>query len=203
VVVVGTTIWVGIDASKRDWSGGNTGTAGWVVGCIALWIVVFPVHVAKRGKAPLKDTPASPAALSPSGASYRSARTARSRCAATPNPARTVANPRPRGRLHARWWYRATEQEPWQWLDEGSATWFRSNPLPRRCHDAHPRQALGAGEHATAGDVIGAYGWRDRLGGPMGSTQEAKRIQRPVRIKRGAGWVIMACSYAREASRLP
>jgi hypothetical protein len=54
VMLLGTTIWVGVDASRRDWSKRSFGTAGWVVGTLLLWIVFFPVYLAKRGDAPLK-----------------------------------------------------------------------------------------------------------------------------------------------------
>lgn len=53
-MLLGTTIWVGVDASRRDWSKRSFGTAGWVVGTLLLWIVFFPVYLAKRGDAPLK-----------------------------------------------------------------------------------------------------------------------------------------------------
>ena len=56
LVVVGTTIWVGVDASQRDWDG-RFDTGGWVVGCLLLWIVVFPIYLAQRNKAPLKVKP--------------------------------------------------------------------------------------------------------------------------------------------------
>jgi hypothetical protein len=54
VVVVGSAIWVGFDASQRDFTGDKFGssTAVWVVGTLVLWIVVLPVYLFKRGKAP-------------------------------------------------------------------------------------------------------------------------------------------------------
>jgi hypothetical protein len=56
LLIVGTTVWVGVDASKRDWS--NSGfaksTTQWVIGSLLLWIIVFPVYLGKRGSAPLK-----------------------------------------------------------------------------------------------------------------------------------------------------
>jgi hypothetical protein len=57
LVVIGTTIWVGIDASRRDWSssGFAKSTTQWVLGSLLLWIVVFPVYLAKRTSAPLRD----------------------------------------------------------------------------------------------------------------------------------------------------
>lgn len=56
VVIVGTAVWVGVDASNRDFSRSSfaSKTWHWVVGTLLLWIVVFPVYLAKRGHAPLK-----------------------------------------------------------------------------------------------------------------------------------------------------
>jgi hypothetical protein len=56
LVVIGTTIWIGIDASQREWSDGFS-TAAWVVGALLLWILVFPYYLVRRGKAPLKGSP--------------------------------------------------------------------------------------------------------------------------------------------------
>lgn len=128
LVVVGTTIWVGVDASKRDWSGGS-GTATWVIGCVLLWIVVFPIYLAKRGRAPLKDPPAGPAAL-PQGARYRE-------CPHCKEPMRRDAEicphcrqPSTPWRFHeGRWWFRASEHDPWQWLDERTGSWAAHEPL--------------------------------------------------------------------------
>jgi hypothetical protein len=56
VLIVGTTAWVGYDASGRDWSGHAFAnrTWKWVVGSLLLWIVVFPVYLVQRGKVPAK-----------------------------------------------------------------------------------------------------------------------------------------------------
>jgi hypothetical protein len=55
-IVLATTVWVGVDASGRDWSADRfaNSTTKWVIGMLLLWIVVFPVYVARRGRAPLK-----------------------------------------------------------------------------------------------------------------------------------------------------
>jgi hypothetical protein len=55
-IVLATTVWVGVDASGRDWSGDRfaNSTTKWVIGTLLLWIVVFPVYLARRGRAPLK-----------------------------------------------------------------------------------------------------------------------------------------------------
>jgi hypothetical protein len=133
LVVVGTTVWVGVDASKRDWSGSGGGAATWVVGCILLWIVVFPIYLVKRGKAPLKDAPSGSAKLSPPGSTYRE-------CPHCKEPIRRDADTCPHcrrpstpWRFHeGRWWYRDTELEPWQWLDDNTGTWraLDSSPQP-------------------------------------------------------------------------
>lgn len=56
LVVLGTTIWVGADASKRDWSNDRfaKSAAGWVLGSLLLWIVIFPLYLSRRSYAPLK-----------------------------------------------------------------------------------------------------------------------------------------------------
>ena len=57
LVVLGTASWVGADASQRDFSGSKfaSKTWHWVAGMLLLWIVVFPVYLAKRGHAPAKQ----------------------------------------------------------------------------------------------------------------------------------------------------
>ena len=56
LVVLGTTVWVGVDASGKDFSRSSfaRSTALWVFGCLALWIVVFPVYLVLRRNAPPK-----------------------------------------------------------------------------------------------------------------------------------------------------
>jgi hypothetical protein len=56
IVLVVSAVWVGADASKRDWSGdsfANT-TWQWILGVALLWIVVVPVYLTRRPHAPLK-----------------------------------------------------------------------------------------------------------------------------------------------------
>jgi hypothetical protein len=59
LVVLGTTIWVGVDASSKDFSRSSfaRSTALWVFGCLALWIVVFPIYLVQRRKVPPKHGP--------------------------------------------------------------------------------------------------------------------------------------------------
>ncbi len=54
--VLGSVVWVGFDASKRDFSDSRfaSKTWQWVVGALLLWIIVFPIYLFKRGDAPLK-----------------------------------------------------------------------------------------------------------------------------------------------------
>ena len=52
--LIATSIWVYIDAKKIGVRKGqlkglfDMGPAGWFVGCILLWIVIFPVYLLKR-----------------------------------------------------------------------------------------------------------------------------------------------------------
>jgi hypothetical protein len=68
-LIVGTTIWLGVDASGRDWSDNRFASATWkwVVGCLFLWIVAFPAYLAMRGNAPRKGAPAPLAAAARDG----------------------------------------------------------------------------------------------------------------------------------------
>jgi hypothetical protein len=56
LVLVGTTVWMGIDASARDFSGNRFAdtTWKWVVGGLGLWVVAFPVYLVHRGRVPRK-----------------------------------------------------------------------------------------------------------------------------------------------------
>lgn len=61
IIVVVTSIWVAADASSRNFKGGKFsfyGSFGWLIGCLLLWIVVFPVYLAQRNRAPLKQVKA-------------------------------------------------------------------------------------------------------------------------------------------------
>lgn len=56
LVVVGTSIWVLIDSAhlgaRRDLRGGAAGTspAAWFLGCLLVWIIVFPMYLVNRDK---------------------------------------------------------------------------------------------------------------------------------------------------------
>ena len=56
LVVIGTSIWVLIDArtigtKKGQIKGmGDMGPWGWFFACLLLWIVAFPFYLAKRGE---------------------------------------------------------------------------------------------------------------------------------------------------------
>jgi heme/copper-type cytochrome/quinol oxidase subunit 1 len=99
LVVVGTTIWMGMDASGRDWSDHKFArhTWQWVVGGLGLWIVTFPVYLASRGGVPRKGTSlafATPTSdwshpEAPSGAPSRPS---------VPPPSASVPPPAPRDR---------------------------------------------------------------------------------------------------------
>ena len=124
LVVVGTTIWVGVDATRREW-GGGLGPGSWVVFCLLFWIVAFPVYLVKRGKAPLKDgiAPAAPTAAPDVDAMYRE-------CPYCKEPMRRDAGTCPHCRKESepwrfhegRWWARDA-QGVWQWLDDHARIW--------------------------------------------------------------------------------
>jgi len=56
IIVIGTSIWVLIDAKtigvkKGQIEGlGNLGPWGWFFACLLLWIIGFPFYLAKRGE---------------------------------------------------------------------------------------------------------------------------------------------------------
>ena len=56
LLVIATVVWVGIDASRRDFSGSRfaSKTWHWVVGTLLLWILILPIYLLKRRDAPLK-----------------------------------------------------------------------------------------------------------------------------------------------------
>lgn len=49
IVVIGTCIWVYADAKQR-----GLNQLEWVVGCILLWILFFPLYLVKRTQFPIK-----------------------------------------------------------------------------------------------------------------------------------------------------
>ena len=57
LTIIATTVWLGVDASQRDWSQSSfaKSTGMWIFGSLALWIVVFPVYLVARGRVPLKQ----------------------------------------------------------------------------------------------------------------------------------------------------
>jgi hypothetical protein len=126
LVVVGTTIWVGMDASQREWKKGQDGTTSWVIGCLLLWIIAFPWYLSKRGSAPRKGAHlvGPPRDLPVSAAMYRE-------CLHCKEQMRRDAEVCPRCRLESpawrlhedRWWFRASPTASWQWLDESTGKW--------------------------------------------------------------------------------
>lgn len=58
LVVIGTSVWAGADASRRDWStyAGPFGLPmSWPVvfiACVALWILAFPLYLVERRDIP-------------------------------------------------------------------------------------------------------------------------------------------------------
>lgn len=110
VVLVGSAIWVGTDASKRDWSNDRFASSPglWVVGIVLLWIIVLPVYLVKRGKAPLKGSAvpanagAAPAYSNTAGMSGPSLPPPPPPVVQTGPPANWYPDPRNERRL--RWW---------------------------------------------------------------------------------------------------
>jgi hypothetical protein len=59
LVVIASSVWVGFDAAGRDFSSDRRlvmarGAAGWVTGCLLLWILFFPAYLAQRSQSPRK-----------------------------------------------------------------------------------------------------------------------------------------------------
>jgi hypothetical protein len=133
LIVVGTWIWVGVDASKRDWSEIGYGTVGWLIGCFLLWIVFFPLYLVRRKKAPLKGASivAGPAGVSSHAEMYRECphcKEAMRRDADTCPHCRRTSTP---WRFYeGRWWFRENAEAAWQWLDEKTGSWVTPSVSP-------------------------------------------------------------------------
>jgi hypothetical protein len=56
LVILATTLWLRIDASRRDWTGSSfaRSVGVWVFGSLAMWIVIFPLYLVMRARVPLK-----------------------------------------------------------------------------------------------------------------------------------------------------
>lgn len=130
LVVVASTIWVGVDASHREWPKGSNGTGSWVVGCLLLWIIVFPWYLSRRGKVPLKAAHAQTVPLPQSVGAVTQPQMYRE-CPHCKEPMRRDADtcphcrqPSTAWRFHeGRWWYRASPDDQWHWLDERTGAW--------------------------------------------------------------------------------
>jgi hypothetical protein len=131
VIVIGTSIWVGFDAAKHDFGKKGTGTATWVAGCLLLWIIVFPIYLIQRSRAPVKGAAAQTAPMTTPSAMYRD-------CPHCKEPMRRDASvcphcrqPSAAWRLHeGRWWFQASEQDKWQWFDEQNSRWVWHDQAP-------------------------------------------------------------------------
>ncbi|HVC85789.1 MAG TPA: hypothetical protein VNC40_00035 [Gaiellaceae bacterium] len=127
LVVVGTTIWVGFDASRREWPEGKTGTGGWVIGCVLLWIVIFPIYLSRRNRAPLKDGATGGSAAPAQAAMHRECPLCKEWMRRDASVCPHCRNESPAWTLHeGRWWFRAAEG--WQWFDESSGAWVPHEP---------------------------------------------------------------------------
>jgi hypothetical protein len=67
-VQVATSVWVGFDARNRDFSDSKIARSpkAWVVGCLLLWLVCFPLYLMTRETRP-KYTGMPPAPPTPVG----------------------------------------------------------------------------------------------------------------------------------------
>lgn len=56
LVILASTLWVAYDSGRYDWK--QTGFAKarwqWIVGTLLAWIVMFPIYLFQRSRAPLK-----------------------------------------------------------------------------------------------------------------------------------------------------
>jgi len=61
-------IWVGVDSGQRDFSQSKywRSSAGWIISCILLWIVYFPIYLFARKKAPRRALAPIPVTLASS-----------------------------------------------------------------------------------------------------------------------------------------
>jgi len=52
-----TIVWVAVDSAQRDFSQSKywRSTIGWIISCIVLWIVYFPICLFARQKAPKRS----------------------------------------------------------------------------------------------------------------------------------------------------
>lgn len=62
LIVIGSSVWVGFDAAGRDFSKDkgwflSRSPTEWTIGCLFLWIIVFPTYLAQRSRAPRKSRP--------------------------------------------------------------------------------------------------------------------------------------------------
>jgi hypothetical protein len=58
LTILGTTAWLGVDATRRDWSKSSFAKSPiiWIFGSLMMWIVIFPIYLVLRRRAPLKQT---------------------------------------------------------------------------------------------------------------------------------------------------
>jgi len=54
IIVIGTSIWVLVDASQRRLGKGESAIV-WFISCLLLWIIAFPWYLGKRQNYPLKE----------------------------------------------------------------------------------------------------------------------------------------------------
>ncbi len=55
IMVIGTSIWVLVDASQRKLGKGESAIV-WFISCLLLWIIAFPWYLGKRSTYPSKQS---------------------------------------------------------------------------------------------------------------------------------------------------
>ena len=90
IIVIGTTIWVGQDSHKhkiainnKPYSRFSNGSVMWTVGCLLLWIVIFPLYLVYRYKA-LSGTSVMPPPLPQADSSSKATEGGELGCKASP-----------------------------------------------------------------------------------------------------------------------
>lgn len=98
-----------------------------MIGCLLLWIVIFPIYLFQRSKTTEKSIAAAGSVAPPPQVEmYRT-------CPHCKEAMRRDARVCPHCRNHSaawtlhdgRWWFRANEQDEWQWLDEPNRRWLK------------------------------------------------------------------------------
>ena len=71
-LLLAATVWVAADAGKRDWSNDKFARRQtiWIVGMVLLAVIVFPIYLFRRGRAPRKGSAGGTGGIGAAAASY-------------------------------------------------------------------------------------------------------------------------------------